>query len=123
MNNRQRPSTPGLEMQLFRVQRHETKIKQKTYSPIMCENKIVALAKFVREDSEQIDRNHPVFKELSAAAAENSLPFFLIQNDADYDCFTVTPGNARARQHVFCKVEMNIAELEQLFDHCNTYQF
>ena len=112
-----------LEKQLSCIQRHETKFRQKTYSPIMYGDEIVALVKFVRDDMEQIGRDHPVYMELSAAGNENALPFFLIRNDADYAYFTVTPGNAAAREHIFCTVEMNQTELKQLFDHCHTYNF
>ena len=86
-------------------------------------DEIVALVKFVRDDTEPIGRDHPIYMELSAAGNENALPFFLIRNDADYAYFTVTPGNAMAREHIFCTVEMNQTELKQLFDHCHTYRF
>ena len=123
MMNNHRPPASELEMQLDRVQRHEKRIRQNTYSPIMYGNEIVALAKFVREDAEPIGRDHPVYLELSAAGEKTALPFFLIDCDANLGYFTVTPGNAAAREHIFCKVEMNLDELQQLFDHCNTYNF
>lgn len=110
-----------LEIQLSRIQRHETKIRQKTYSPIMYGDEVVALVKFVRDDVEPIGRDHSIYMELSAAGDENALPFFLIQHDVQCSYFTVTPGNAAAREHIFCKVEMNLDELKQLFDHCHTY--
>ena len=112
-----------LEIQLAHIQRLETKIRQKTYSPIMYGDEIVALVKFVRDDAEQIGRDHSIYMELSAVGNENALPFFLVRNDTNYAYFTVTPGNAAAREHIFCTVEMNQTELKQLFDHCHTYRF
>jgi hypothetical protein len=68
----------GLEMQIVRLAKRETPERQ-FYSPIMFNEKCVAIAKFIHENAQQIERSDEAFILLGQEADENYVPFFLVR--------------------------------------------
>jgi hypothetical protein len=110
-------SEMGLEIQVVRLARRETPYYQ-FYSPIIINDKFVALTKFVHEKSKPIERDDSAFIVLSREADEHHVPFFLIRYDNVMERFHVTPGNTDAKMLLTVAVDLSKTELPAMFDRC-----
>jgi hypothetical protein len=103
-----------LTRELDRMKRREV-AGYTTYSPILIDDRPVAMVKFMSEDATPPTE----LKMALAEKAENAfLPLFLIRCDEDSRWFHVTPCNGRAGVHLSAPTWHSIDELLQLFDHC-----
>ncbi|MDR1270600.1 MAG: hypothetical protein LBK82_13845 [Planctomycetaceae bacterium] len=109
--------TVGLEMQIVRLAKRETPERQ-FYSPMMFNEKCVAIAKFIHENAQQIERDNPAFAFLSSIADEIYVPFFLVRYEDAMEWFYVTPGNTYAHELLFEPVYLSKSELLEMFDRC-----
>jgi hypothetical protein len=107
----------SLGMQIVRLAKRETPERQ-FYSPMMFNEKGVAIAKFIHENSQQIECGDPAFTLLSGEADENYVPFFLVRYEDAMEWFYVTPGNTYAHELLAIPVYLSKAELLEMFDHC-----
>ena len=86
-----------------------------TYSPILIDDRPVAMVKFMAENA-----TPPATLQMTLIEkAENaSLPLFLIRWDEESMWFHVTPCNHRAGVHLTAATWLSVDELLQLFDYC-----
>ena len=85
------------------------------YSPILIDNKPVALAAFLAED-EILDT--PLEEALAEKAEDSELPFFYIRYDPDFTQFEVTPGNIHAGFYLSTTKVLTEDGLTELFMYC-----
>jgi hypothetical protein len=103
-----------LTRELALMKRRET-AGHVTYSPILIDDRPVAMVKFMEEDAAP----PATLKMTLAEKAQNaSLPLFLIRWDEESMWFHVTPCNQRAGIHLTAATWFSIDELLQLFDYC-----
>jgi len=103
-----------LTRELARMKRREA-AGHVTYSPILIDDRPVAMVKFMAEDVAP-----PAMLKMALAekAEHASLPLFMIRCDEDSMWFHVTPCNQRAGVHLTAATWMSVDELLQLFDYC-----
>lgn len=109
--------TVGLEMQIVRLAKRETPERQ-FYSPMMFDEKCVAISKFIHENAQQIERDDPAFAFLRSIADESYVPFFLVRYEDAMEWFYVTPGNTFAHELLTAPVYLSKKELLAMFDRC-----
>ena len=103
-----------LTRELARMKRREA-AGHVTYSPILIDDRLVAMVKFMAENVAP----PAMLKMALAEKAENtSLPLFLIRWDEETMWFHVTPCNQRAGVHLSAATWLSVDELLQLFDYC-----
>jgi len=100
---------------LVRLQRRES-AGYNLYSPIFVGDKPIAIAKFMAENTVPTVSLEMAF----ADKAENSpLPFFLIQHDANFTRFQVSPGNVLAGAFLSGTKTLSEDGLTGLFEYCS----
>ncbi|MCL2305327.1 MAG: hypothetical protein FWC43_08295 [Planctomycetaceae bacterium] len=103
-----------LTRELARVKRWET-AGHATYSPILIDDRPVAMVKFMAEN---VVPPATLKMALGEKAENASLPLFLIRWDEESMWFHVTPCNKRAGVHLSASAWLSVDELLQLFDYC-----
>ena len=103
-----------LTRELTRMKRREA-AGYTTYSPILIDDRPVAMVKFMAADA-----TPPAMLRMALTEkAENALlPLFLIRWDEESMWFHVTPCNQRAGIHLSATTWLSVDELLQLFDYC-----
>jgi len=103
-----------LTRELARMKRREA-AGHTTYSPILIDDRPVAMVKFMAENAAP----PAVLKMALAEKAEHALlPLFMIQWDEESMWFYVTPYNQRAGVYLTAATWLSVDELLQLFDYC-----